>query len=113
MRSRAVGNTYFQTAVEVPPEFIFQRELHVVQQVACITPHLFRDPRNLLIREQSQDVDVMAPNHVQIQLETRLLLEPCSEIDPCSKWIQIAGFQSTTTHLQVARETDAFCVLVD
>ena len=113
MRSRAVKNTYFQTAVEVPPEFIFQRDLHVVQQVACIAPHLVRDPWDLVIREHGEDVDIMTPDHVQIQLETRLLLEPCREIDPCSIWIQIARVQATTIALEVARETDAFRILVD
>ena len=66
-----------------------------------------------MIREHSQDVDVMAPHHVQIQLETRLLLEPCSEIDPCSIWIQIARVQGTTMELEVARKADAFRELVD
>ena len=82
MRSRAVGNTYFQTAVEVPPEFIFQRELHVVQQVACITPHPVGDTRDLVIRVEGEYGDIMTPDEVQIQFETGLLLEPNGHVVP-------------------------------
>ena len=74
--------THRQSTVQIPREFIFQRELHVVQQVACITPHLVGDTRDLVIRVEGEYGDIMTPDEVQIQFETGLLLEPNGHVVP-------------------------------